>query len=93
MNEMVETLLNYFKVESGKMILCESPFRVSSVCESIISIYGQLAEHKGIRLEVNILQNPILIGDEKCLRLILGNLVSNAVKSEPPATLVPVWEN
>lgn len=80
MNEMVETLLNYFKVESGKMILCESPFRVSSVCEPIISIYGQLAEHKGILLEVNVLQDPVLIGDEKCLRLILGNLVSNAVK-------------
>jgi CheY-like chemotaxis protein len=80
MNEMVETGLNYFKVESGKMILCESPFRVSSVCEPIISIYGQLAERKGIQLEVNVLQNPVLIGDEKCLRLILGNLVSNAVK-------------
>ena len=80
MNEMVDTLLNYFKVESGKMTLCESAFRISSVCEPIISIYGQLAEHKGIQFEVNLLQNPVLIGDEKSLRLILSNLVSNAVK-------------
>ena len=80
MNEMVETLLNYFKVESGKMVLNEVPFRVGCVCESIISIYGQLAEHKGILLEVNVQQNPVLIGDENCLRLVLGNLVSNAVK-------------
>ena len=80
MNEMVDTLLSYFKVESGKLILSETVFRVNSVCEAVTSIYGQLAEHKGILLEANVYQNPILVGDEKCLRLILGNLVSNAVK-------------
>ena len=80
MNEMVDTLLSYYKVESGKMILSETAFRISSVCEAVTSIYGQLAEHKGILLEANVYQNPILVGDEKCLRLILSNLVSNAVK-------------
>lgn len=39
-----------------------------------------MADSKGLHLDVNVHDDTVLAGDEQCIQLILGNLVSNAVK-------------
>ncbi len=80
MSTMVDSLLCYFKADSDKLSFSSAPFKLTSIKEYLFSTYGRMADSKGLHLDVNVHDDTVLAGDEQCIQLILGNLVSNAVK-------------
>ena len=80
MSNMVDSMLNYFKIDSDKITHCSVPFKLTTIKETILSAYGRMAERKGLQLDVNVHDDTVLAGDEHSIMLILGNLVSNAIK-------------
>ncbi len=80
MSGMVDSMLNYFRIDSDKITHCSVPFKLTTIKESILSAYGRMAERKGLQLDMNVHDDTVLAGDEHSIMLILGNLVSNAIK-------------
>ena len=80
MSTMVDSLLCYFKADSDKLSFSSAPFKLISIKEYLFSTYGRMADSKGLHLDVNVYDDTVLAGDEQCIQIILGNLVSNAVK-------------
>ena len=80
MSGMVDSMLNYFRIDSDKVAHCSVPFKLTTIKEAILSAYGRMAERKGLQLDVNVHDDTVLAGDEHSIMLILGNLVSNAIK-------------
>lgn len=82
MMTIINDILDYSKIEAGKMLLEEIPFRLREEITLISDIFKSLAEEKGIVLETNIDASvpDKLIGDPFRLRQVISNLVSNAIK-------------
>jgi signal transduction histidine kinase/DNA-binding response OmpR family regulator len=79
---LVDEILDFAKVEAGKLELTEAPFDPSLLIEDITELMAPRAQAKGIEISALVAPDlpPRLLGDAERLRQILLNLVGNAVK-------------
>ena len=80
---IINDILEVSRIEAAHLVLEKKLFKLSEVLENLMSIFGQRAKDKGLRIlmkaDSNVLQKP-LIGDPVRLEQILINLAGNAVK-------------
>lgn len=80
--ELVNDILDFSRIEAGKLTIEPAPFDLASVLEEVGMLLGPQADSKGIELVVRC--DPCvprrLIGDAGRIRQILLNLAGNAVK-------------
>jgi signal transduction histidine kinase/HPt (histidine-containing phosphotransfer) domain-containing protein/AmiR/NasT family two-component response regulator len=79
---LINNVLDYSKIEDGKIELEQVPFDLFELTQSLIGGLKVQAEAKGIRLELLIsgAPEPKVVGDPLRLRQVLINLVNNAIK-------------
>jgi PAS domain S-box-containing protein len=79
---IIDDILDYSKIEAGKMQLEEIPYKLSDEVKLSIDLFKAIIEDKGIKLIIQIENNvpDDIIGDPFRLRQVLSNLISNAVK-------------
>jgi signal transduction histidine kinase len=88
---LINDLLDISKIEAGKMDLEVKPLQTSALGEQVKGLMSQMAEQKGLALEVaDCAAAPVVQGDERAVRQILLNLVSNAIKFTPAGGRVTV---
>lgn len=80
MKEMLDTLLGFYRLDSGKEQEHAVPFRLQGVADALRGDFGPRAEAKGLALHVAGCGNHVLMGDRERLMQIGGNLLGNAVK-------------
>jgi signal transduction histidine kinase/DNA-binding NarL/FixJ family response regulator/HPt (histidine-containing phosphotransfer) domain-containing protein len=83
--KIINDLLDFSKIESGKLELQSRPFNLLTCLEACLDLVRPNAEAKYLDLSYTLdPDTPTLImGDEMRLRQILLNLLSNAVKFTP----------
>ena len=93
---LVSDILDFSKLQSGKMELAEGTYDISSLLNDLINSVSIPLRKKKLRLSLDIASDiPYkLSGDEVHLRQIIGNLLSNAVKytQTGTVTLRLAWE-
>ncbi|WOI53934.1 response regulator [Parvularcula sp. LCG005] len=79
---IINDVLDFSKIESGKLELDPTPFDMRSAVEDVATLLGPRAVEKGIELVARCAPGlpPSLLGDAGRLRQIVTNLVGNAVK-------------
>ncbi|WP_027581375.1 PAS domain-containing hybrid sensor histidine kinase/response regulator [Bradyrhizobium sp. Ai1a-2] len=79
---LIEELLDYSKIEAGKIDLELHPFPLSKLIEDITELLAPRAEAKGIEIAAYIDERlPMeVVGDAARLRQVLLNLAGNAIK-------------
>ena len=79
---IINDILDYSKMEAGKLSLHPEPFDLHRVIEDLVTMISAKAYQKDV--EINFRHDPDLptgfIGDEGRIRQILANVVGNAVK-------------
>ncbi|MDB2331446.1 ATP-binding protein [Alteromonas sp.] len=82
LNRILNDVLDVSKLNAGKLTIESIPFDLVATVKNGISFYTQLAQDKGISLNVDIDKtvNTDVVGDAVRLLQILNNLVSNAIK-------------
>jgi len=79
---LVDDILDFAKVEAGKLELVDASFDSAALIEDVTELMAPRAQAKGV--EISALLGPDvpqrLVGDAERLRQILLNLVGNAVK-------------
>lgn len=80
--DLVTSLLDYHRLEAGKMDLHPVAFNPHQLLETIYTSFLPLAEKKNLRLELTdeLKPNLTLEGDPFRIRQIVENLLSNALK-------------
>ena len=79
---IINDILDFAKVESGKLELESVEFNLRELVHSITDLMGRAAEQRGLKLSVVIADDvPLQVrGDPIRLRQVLTNLLSNAIK-------------
>lgn len=79
---IINDILDFTKMESGKMELEESPFELRATIQEVISLFSLDAGKKGLELVSFVDENipALLYGDMGRLRQVLINLIANAMK-------------
>jgi two-component system, sensor histidine kinase and response regulator len=104
LSELVDDILDFYKLEIGKTILKVSEFSLPKLLKQIVDIARTKSELKGIDLQLHIINNGDDItdlggrdlrfrGDTKRIRQILFNLLTNAFKFTPNGgtTILRAW--
>ena len=79
---IITDILDFPKLEAGKMELVEESFNLATTCHEAIQLLAVRAEEKGLvlRLDIDPQVPAQLCGDAGRLRQILINLLGNAIK-------------
>jgi signal transduction histidine kinase/DNA-binding response OmpR family regulator len=80
--ERVDEVLDFSRVEAGKLELESVPFEVRGLLEDTLQIVAERAQAKGLELmlDADISLPQAVVGDAGRLRQVLLNLLGNAVK-------------
>ena len=80
--EIINDILDYSKMEAGKLGLEEYPFLLLDLLRSQMIAFSDKANEKGIvlRLEVEALDVETIRADKLRMNQILSNFLSNAIK-------------
>ncbi|QJC50727.1 response regulator [Paenibacillus albicereus] len=79
---IVNQILDYSKMENGKMELHRQPFELEVVLGDTLDLFRPMAEERGISLESYLAPDVsrTLIGDAGRLKQVLANLIANAIR-------------
>ncbi len=83
--DVVNTLLDISKIESGTMTIDQEPLDLSEMARDCLALMNLRAEAGEIRLERVLGPDlPLVQGDRRALKQVMINLLSNAIKFTPP---------
>ena len=80
MRRMLNTLLAFFRLDSGKEQPCLFPCRISILTQTLETEFAPAAMHKGLALKVENRADAFAITDKERILQIGNNLLSNAIK-------------
>jgi signal transduction histidine kinase/ActR/RegA family two-component response regulator len=79
---IINDILDYSKMEAGKMELSAVPFGIRLLCEDVLDLLKARAADKSLKLVLDCADDvpPLLLGDSGRIRQVLLNLTTNAIK-------------
>lgn len=77
---LINSILDFSKMEAGKMEICCCPFCVGDVVEEVRATIIPIAERKNIKIKVSVEPDLTMNADRTKFKQILYNLIGNAIK-------------
>jgi signal transduction histidine kinase len=87
---MLDTLMDISEAEVGAMRLARERLDLAQVVRDAVSLYAEVAEDKGIRLESECAPGVCVFADRNRMRQVVANLLDNAIKYTPAGGRVEV---
>ena len=81
---IINDLLNYSRIEAGKLVYEKEPVEVTQVLDNVLGMVAPQAASRGITLERgDCVDRTMALGDRVKIEQIVLNLLSNALKFTP----------
>ena len=95
MRDMLNTLLDFFRLDNGKEQPKLLPCRISTITHTLETEFMPVAVNKGLSLSVKTGHDAIVLTDKERIIQIGNNLLSNAVKftEEGGVSLITEYDN
>jgi len=87
---LINDILDMAKIEAGKMTLHYEKVSLREVCEDAIRLMRGKAEDSGLTLALEAQDLPDIDADQRGLKQVMLNLISNAVKFTPEGGSITV---
>jgi signal transduction histidine kinase len=87
---IIDNILDITRLEAEQLTLAPSDFKLGSILENMLSLFGKEAGTKGLQLSMGIspeLSGMPVHGDVLRLEQILQNLIANAIKFTPQGSI------
>jgi len=84
MIRLVSALLDISRIESGRLHLDPSAFQLSAIISDVLKDLQSQVEKKNLKVRFSrTVDIPTILADEKMIRQVVLNLISNAIKYTP----------
>lgn len=81
LREMIETLLEYARIEGGHVVVNTTRFDLNDSVQKTVDYHRDEAEQRGLELRCLTAEKPALVStDRRLVELVLSNLIDNAIK-------------
>ena len=90
MRQMVERLLELSSIESLKGLEAAKELELKQIAEEVIELMSPASDSLGVKLELEIKDEPKMLGDSFLLQRALANLVQNALDFSRSGDLVKI---
>src|SRR6185295_15623260 len=87
-SRLIEDLLDVSRMLMGKLRINVRSCALGPVAEAAAAVVRPMADAKGVRLDLRLEPDVLVIADGDRIQQILWNLLSNAVKFTPPGGVV-----
>ncbi len=87
---LINDILDMSKIEAGKMNLNPEPISINDLISQVLRIVRGRADDNRLKLIYNEVQTPEILADQRNVKQILLNLVTNAIKFTPEGGSVTV---
>lgn len=88
MSEMIDGLLTFYRLDSGKETLIKKPVNLKSISETLRLEYSVQARQAGLAFEIHDNAKGVAIADKLKLLRVGRNLLSNAIKYSSSGTVM-----
>jgi signal transduction histidine kinase len=89
--ETVDELLDMTRIEAGRMRLSPEPLYLRDVVREVAARSKERADDLALRLEVHVVDGErAVLGDRARLRIVVDNLVRNALKYTPRGGVIDI---
>ncbi|HTS26987.1 MAG TPA: response regulator [Bryobacteraceae bacterium] len=89
LGRVIDDVLDFSKIDSGRLELEWAPFSLEECLEWSIGLYQKIALEKNIRMQFDYDRRipKLLLGDSTRMKQVVANLISNAVKFTPSGSI------
>ncbi len=88
--KLLENLLEWSQLQGGRVKFCPECIFLEKLVESCVRTYSDSAGQKNVDLQIQIPKHLMVHGDQRMLRSLFGNLISNALKFTPKGGKVTI---
>ena len=82
--KLINDILDLSKIEAGKWELREEPVDVRRMLEAVMRLFRGRDETARLEIKVDAPVLPLIMADERALKQVLINALSNSIKFTPP---------
>jgi heavy metal sensor kinase len=90
LSRIVDDMFTLARVDAGGYPVERMPMYLDEVVEDAVRAARVLAHTKQVRIETTSVESAAFTGDEELVRRLVGNLLDNAVRHAPAASVVRV---
>jgi signal transduction histidine kinase len=83
LSELIDNILQSSKADPKSMALQFQPVNLGAFLEEVIKGHKRQLEEKKCLVDLKLEDSPIMNLDQKALRMVLNNLISNAIRYSP----------
>lgn len=87
---VINDILHLAKLETGRIVLAERKFDLAIMVRDVVDEQRESAERGEITLTLEAPSKGLIIGDSHMLRMVIENIVNNAIKYTPPGGTVTI---
>ncbi|WP_299621610.1 tetratricopeptide repeat-containing sensor histidine kinase [uncultured Tenacibaculum sp.] len=79
-SHLLNNVLHWSLEQSNQMVFAQKAYPLKSIVEHVLYDYENLIEANAIEISTNYIQNSIVNADRESIKIVLRNLLDNAVK-------------
>lgn len=92
MTKLVNDLLNVSRIDQGRFILQKETVNITSIVQDLLKSIRAYADASGITLTFEASKKDVfVVGDEQYIKLVLENLIDNAIRYSDKAGTIEVY--
>lgn len=88
--QIINDILHLAKLDAGRIVLSKRDFDLAAMVRSVADEQADEAEKGGIGLKTRVPKKAMYNGDSHMFRMVIENLVSNAIKYSPQGSKVSI---